>query len=100
MVKHIILWTLKDSLSAEEQETAKKEIKEGLEGLKGRIEGLTDIHVYTDGLASSNTDIMLESVHTDRDALAFYAGHPLHVDVKDNIIVPKVSGRYAFDFDC
>ncbi len=100
MVKHIILWTLKDSLSAEEKETAKKEIKEGLEGLKGRIEGLTDIHVYTDGLASSNTDIMLESVHTDRDALAFYAGHPLHVDVKDNIIVPKVSGRYAFDFDC
>ncbi|HAE15664.1 MAG: Dabb family protein [Solobacterium sp.] len=100
MVKHIILWKLKDSLSAEEKETAKKEIKEGLEGLKGRIEGLTDIHVYTDGLASSNTDIMLESVHTDRDALAFYAGHPLHVDVKDNIIVPKVSGRYAFDFDC
>ncbi len=100
MVKHIILWKLKDSLNAEEKETAKKEIKEGLEGLKGRIEGLTDIHVYTDGLASSNTDIMLESVHTDRDALAFYAGHPLHVDVKDNIIVPKVSGRYAFDFDC
>jgi uncharacterized lipoprotein YehR (DUF1307 family) len=100
MVKHIILWKLKDSLSAEEKETAKKEIKEGLEGLKGRIEGLTDIHVYTDGLASSNTDIMLESVHADRDALAFYAGHPLHVDVKDNIIVPKVSGRYAFDFDC
>ena len=100
MVKHIILWKLKDSLSAEEKATAKKEIKEGLEGLKGRIEGLTDIHVYTDGLASSNTDIMLESVHTDRDALAFYAGHPLHVDVKDNIIVPKVSGRYAFDFDC
>lgn len=100
MVKHIILWKLKDSLSAEEKETAKKEIKEGLEGLKGRIEGLTDIHVYTDGLASSNTDIMLESVHTDRDALAFYAGHPLHVDIKDNIIVPKVSGRYAFDFDC
>ena len=100
MVKHIILWKLKDSLSAEEKETAKKEIKEGLEGLKGRIEGLTDIHVYTDGLASSNTDIMLESVHTDRDALAFYSGHPLHVDVKDNIIVPKVSGRYAFDFDC
>ena len=100
MVKHIILWTLKDSLSAEEKEAAKKEIKEGLEGLKGRIEGLTDIHVYTDALASSNTDVMLESVHTDRDALAFYANHPLHVDVKYNIIVPKVSGRYAFDFDC
>ena len=96
----LVIDKVKGYITFEEKETAKKEIKEGLEGLKGRIEGLTDIHVYTDGLASSNTDIMLESVHTDRDALAFYAGHPLHVDVKNNIIVPKVSGRYAFDFDC
>lgn len=99
MVKHIILWTLKSELSDEEKLTAKKAIKEGLEGLAGKIDGLESIKVTTDVLGSSNTDVMLESIHTDVAALNHYAGHPLHVDVKDNIIVPKVSGRYAIDFE-
>ena len=54
MVKHIILWTLKDELSAEEKEQVKKGIKEGLEGLAGKIPGMIDIKVNINGLASSN----------------------------------------------
>ncbi|MDY5047525.1 MAG: Dabb family protein, partial [Treponema porcinum] len=42
MVKHVILWTLKE-LSEEEKKTAKAGIKEGLENLKGKIPGLLDI---------------------------------------------------------
>lgn len=99
MVKHIILWTLRDELTDQEKIAAKKAIKDGLEGLAGKIEGLESITVITDVLDSSNTDIMLESVHTDIEALKVYAEHPLHVNVKDNIIVPKVSGRYAIDFE-
>ena len=34
MVKHIVLWKLKGELSKEEKDKVKKEIKEGLEGLK------------------------------------------------------------------
>ena len=37
MVKHMIIWTLKDELSGAEKEKVKAEIKEGLEGLKGVI---------------------------------------------------------------
>ena len=33
MVKHVILWTLKDELSAEEKQQVKAGIKEGLEGV-------------------------------------------------------------------
>ncbi len=40
MVKHIILWTLKDSLSEEEKIQIKKSIKEGLESLQGVVPGL------------------------------------------------------------
>ena len=36
MVKHVIVWTLKDEYSAEEKADIKKGIKEGLEGLKGK----------------------------------------------------------------
>lgn len=41
MVKHIILWTLKD-YSEEEKISIKKDIKENLEGLYGKIDGRTD----------------------------------------------------------
>ena len=53
MVKHIILWQLKDELSAEEKVAVKAGIKEGLEALAGKIPGLTEIKVQTEGLASS-----------------------------------------------
>ena len=39
MTKHIILWTLKETLSAEEKASVKAAIKEGLEGLAGQIPG-------------------------------------------------------------
>lgn len=35
MIKHVILWKLKDELGKEEKESVKKGIKEGLEGLAG-----------------------------------------------------------------
>ena len=37
MTKHIILWTLKEELTAEEKAAVKAGIKEGLEGLAGKI---------------------------------------------------------------
>ena len=37
MLKHIILWQLKDDLSAEEKLKIKCEIKKSLESLKGKI---------------------------------------------------------------
>lgn len=45
MVKHIILWQLKEEYSLREKEEIKAGIKEGLEGLQGKVPGLVDIHV-------------------------------------------------------
>ena len=56
MVKHVILWTLKNGYSKEEKEAIKAEIKAGLEGLAGQIPGLLEIHVNINGLESSNAD--------------------------------------------
>ena len=61
MVKHIILWTLKEMPEAEKL-AVKNSIKEGLEGLKGKIPGLVDIKVITEvRIASSTADLMLDS---------------------------------------
>ena len=49
MVKHIILWTLNPELSEEEKENVKRGIKEGLEGLVGKVPGLIDVKVNIEG---------------------------------------------------
>ena len=49
MVKHIILWRLRDDLAPEEKQHVKQDIKAGLEGLAGRIPGLLSISVNVDG---------------------------------------------------
>lgn len=98
MVKHVILWTLKDELSELEKEEVKKEIKEGLEGLKGVIPGLIDIVVNTNGLPSSNADLMLDSTFDDEDALKAYAVNPAHVAVADGKVRPYTKTRSCLDF--
>ena len=78
MVKHIILWTLKE-MSEDERNRVKADIKAGLEGLAGQIPGLLDIKVVTEGrLETSNADLMLDSSFESFDALKNYAVHPAH----------------------
>ena len=88
MVKHIILWQLKDELTEDEKINIKADIKAGLEGLAGKIPGLIDIKVQTEGLASSNADLMLDSSFEDEKSLKGYAIHPAHVAVADGNVRP------------
>lgn len=99
MVKHIILWSLKDEFQDTEKEQIKKGIKDGLEGLKGKIPGLLEIKVYTNGLPSSNADIMLDSTFETEDALKGYASHPEHVKVADGKVRPYTKTRSCLDFE-
>ena len=99
MVKHIILWTLKDSLSEEEKLQIKKSIKEGLESLQGVVPGLTDIKVQIDGrLSSSNADLMLECTLESEEALKGYAVHPAHVAIANSRVRPFTAIRSCLDF--
>lgn len=98
MVKHIILWTLKEELTEEEKVTVKAGIKDGLEGLAGRIPGLLEIHVVTEGLPSSNADLMLDSSFESEEALKGYAVHPAHVAVADGKVRPYTKIRSCLDY--
>lgn len=99
MVKHIILWQLKDELSPEEKKVIKAGIKEGLEGLVGKIPGLLEVKVQTEGLASSNAEVMLDTTFTDEAALKGYATHPEHVAVADGKVRPYTKTRLCLDFE-
>ena len=99
MVKHVILWTLKNEYTEEQLTEIKAGIKEGLEGLAGKIPGLTEIHVVTEGLPSSNVDVMLDSTFDSPEALSGYACHPAHVEVADTKVRPFTASRACLDFE-
>jgi hypothetical protein len=97
MVKHIILWKLKDEIA--DKATVKAGIKAGLEGLKGIVPGLADIVVNIEGLASSNADLMLDSTFESEAALKAYAVHPAHVEVANRDVRPYTQTRLCLDFE-
>lgn len=100
MVKHIILWTLRPELSDEEKATVKAGIKQGLEGLVGKVPGLIEAKVIIDGrLASSNADVMLDSTLETEEALRGYAQHPEHLAVANGKVRPYTSNRACLDFE-
>lgn len=98
MVKHVILWKLKDEYSTQEKERIKADIKAGLESLAGKIPGLIEIHVNINGLPSSNADLMLDSTFESADALKGYSTHPEHVAVADGKVRPHTAERVCLDY--
>jgi len=78
MVKHIVLYTLKEGVNKEE---AVKIIKDQLEPLVGVIPGLTHMEIRQ---AYQGVDYALYSEFESRDALAAYANHPAHLAAKDH----------------
>ncbi len=98
MVKHVILWTLKE-MSNEEKKTVKAGIKTGLEGLKGKIPGLIDIAVHTEGFPSSTADLMLDCSFESAEALKNYSVNPAHVAVANEKVRPFTAHRACLDFE-
>ncbi len=70
MVKHIILWQLKDDIT--DKESVKKGIKENLESLVGKVPGLLKVNVVINGLESSNADVMLDCELDSEESLKGY----------------------------
>lgn len=99
MVRHIILWQLRDEYSEGQKQEIRAGIKAGLESLKGKIPGLVDIKVQVDRLPSSNVDAMLDSTFEDEAALKGYSTHPEHVKVADGKVRPYTKARSCLDFE-
>ena len=99
MVKHVILWTLKDEYSNEEKDSIRQGIKEGLEGLLGKVPGIVEIKVNTSRIDSSTADLMLDSTFESEDALKAYSQHPEHVAVAQSKVRPYVKIRSCLDYE-
>ncbi len=92
MVKHIVLYTLKDGV---EKDGAVKMIASCLEPLVGKIPGLKHLEVRR---AYNGMDYALYSEFESRQALADYAVHPLHLEAKTHF-ASLLNSRVAADYD-
>lgn len=100
MIKHIVLWKLKEEANGLSKEQNAAEIKLKLESLGGKIEGLLKIEVGFDFLHSAESaDIVLYSEFENREALDFYQQHPLHKAIM-SFIAEARSERRVVDYEC
>ncbi len=92
MVKHIVLYTLKEGV---EKASAVKLIASVLEPLVGKIPGLLHMEVRQ---AFVGMDYALYSEFESREALAAYAEHPLHKEAKGHFF-HLLDSRVAADYE-
>lgn len=97
MTKHVIIWKLKDTV--ENKEETLRSIKNALEGLVGKIDGLEKMCILIDKLPSSSGDLMMDSLFSDNEALKNYQKNPLHLEVANGLVRPNVDVRLSFDFE-
>lgn len=95
MTKHIVMWKIKDENKADNA----LKIKNGLEGLKGKIDGLLDIEVGINTNPSDMAfDVVLFSSFTDQAALDSYQSNPLHLEVA-GFVRSVAEERHVVDYE-
>ena len=92
MVKHIVLYTLKEGVDKDE---AVQLIGSVLEPLVGKIPGLLHMEIRR---AFNGMDYALYSEFESREALTAYATHPLHVEAKGHFF-HLLGSRVAADYE-
>ena len=84
MIKHIVLWKLKDQVDGKSRQDNAAILKQQLENLKGNIPGLlrieVGININKTGI-EDDADVVLYSEFENQSALDAYYVHPEHVKI-------------------
>ncbi len=99
MVRHIVMFKLKEFETLEAKRAKMVEIKDRLEALREKISVLRHIEVRFNVNPDETWDIILL---TELDTLAdvsTYANHPEHVAVAKGIIGPVKADRACVDYE-
>ena len=92
MVKHIVLFKIKEGQDVAE---VVKIAEAALLPLVGQIEGLNHAEIYQ---TFAGMDIALYCELESKEAMAFYADHPLHTAAKEKFF-HLLSSRVAADYE-
>lgn len=99
MVRHIVIWKLKET-NSDLKRAILGEFQSRLLALKEFIPGIIDLHVHVNAseAPSSNDDIALIADFTDWEALNSYQVHPVHQNLASWVSGVRLS-RAAIDFE-
>lgn len=99
MIKHIVLWKLKENANGHDRATNARLIKNKLEALNGRIPGMLKLEVGLDfSRADGSWDVALYSEFVSSQELADYQKHPQHEAVK-NFVLSVREDRALADYE-
>ncbi len=99
VVKHIVLWKLKESAGGASRDANARAMKERLEALRGRIPGLRHIEVGIDfDRSAAACDVALFAELESREALAAYQKHPEHQRVAEFVASVRET-RVVVDYE-
>jgi len=98
MIRHIVAWNYAEGFSEDENHMHALIMKKELEDLKDLIPGIVSIELYLNPLETSDSDLLLDSVFRNEEALMAYVIHPEHVRVGTNHVKPFVANRKCIDF--
>lgn len=94
MIRHIVMFKIKDAYRAEIPQ-----LVQNFYGMKGKIEGMTDLEAGADFLGSERSyDLALITTFTDRAAFEAYQSHPVHMPVRKRMHEVR-SASVACDFE-
>jgi len=94
MIKHIVLWKLKDHAEGADKDQNGQKMKTALEALKSKIPQIRHIEIGMNFLPSDAAyDVALYSEFANEKDLEIYQKHPEHLKVAD--FVAKVREQRA-----
>ena len=92
MVKHIVLFNVKEGVDVAETVKIAESV---LVPLVGKIEGLLSLEIRQ---TFAGSDIALYCELESREAMEYYADHPLHTEAKNHFF-HLLSSRVAADYE-
>lgn len=99
MIKHIVMWKLKEFADGKEKQENAKIIKTGLENLQDKINELKFIEVGINVNNSSQAyDVVLYSQFENMEDLNIYQNHPEHIKVGE-FVKKVVNERVVVDYE-
>lgn len=99
MIKHIVMWKLKDQAEGAGRAANAAKMKALLDGCRDIVPGIIEFEVALaqPGLEATY-DVVLYSVFADKAALDAYQDHPKHVAVKPFIGAVRLE-RQCMDYE-
>lgn len=99
MIKHIVMWTLKDGPAGATRADNALQVQAWLEACRDAVPGMLRFEaVVAQAGMEASCDVVLYSEFASRAALDAYHAHPLHQQLK-TLVGPLRAARHGIDYE-